>query len=57
MKLGELYSKPLQEVLQELELVDMKVHTDDSGEVKAVELKYEENNIEKNIEKKKEPMW
>ncbi len=57
MKLGELYSKPLQEVLQELELVDMKVHTDDSGEVKAVELKYGENNIEKNIEKKKEPMW
>lgn len=31
MKLGELYSKPLQEVLQELSLVDMKVHTDDSG--------------------------
>ena len=53
MKLGELYSKPLQEALQELELVDMKVHTDDSGEVRAVELKYGE----KNIEKKKEPMW
>lgn len=53
MKLCELYSKPLQEVLQELELVDMKVHTDDYGEVKAVELKYGE----KNIEKKTESMW
>ena len=53
MKLGELYSKPLQEVLQELELVDMKVHTDDSGEVKAVELKYRD----KSVEKKKEPTW
>lgn len=53
MKLGELYSKPLREVLQELELVDMKVHTDDSGEVKAVELKYGD----KSVEKKKEPTW
>lgn len=53
MKLGELYSKPLQEVLQELNLVDMKVHTDDDGEVKAVELKYGE----KSVEKKKETTW
>ncbi len=53
MKLGELYSKPLQEVLQELNLVDMKVHTDDDGEVKAAELKYGE----KSVEKKKEATW
>lgn len=53
MKLGELYSKPLHEVLQELNLVDMKVHTDDDGEVKAVELKYGD----KKIEKKKELTW
>lgn len=53
MKLGELYSKPLQEVLQELNLVDMKLYTDDDGEITAIELKYEE----KNVEKKKETTW
>lgn len=40
MKAGELHTKPLQEALQEMELVDIKIHTDDSGEVKSVELKY-----------------
>lgn len=40
MKLNELYSKPLKEVVEMLELMDVKVHADDGGNVKAVELKY-----------------
>jgi len=44
MKLAELYSKPIKEAMEEMTLVDMKVHTDDAGNVKAVELKYTDGN-------------
>ena len=46
MKLNEVYSKPLKEVIEMLELSDMKVHTDDDGNVKAIELKYTEKKAE-----------
>lgn len=36
MKLNDVYTKPLK--------ADMKVHTDDDGEVRSIELKYEPNN-------------
>lgn len=39
MKLNEVYSKPLKDVIEALELSDMKVHTDEGGNVKAIELK------------------
>lgn len=42
MKLSEVYSKPLKEVIENLELSDIKVHSDDNGNVKAIELKYTE---------------
>ncbi|MDD3251790.1 MAG: hypothetical protein PHV18_04425 [Lachnospiraceae bacterium] len=42
MKLNDLYSKPLEEVLQEFDIVDVKVHADESGIVKSIELKYGE---------------
>lgn len=42
MKLMELYSKPLKEILEGLELSNMQVYTDDSGNAKAIELKYTE---------------
>ena len=41
MKLSEFVTKPLMEALLELDLTNMKVHTDDAGNVCAVELKYE----------------
>lgn len=44
MKLIEVYTKPLKEVIEQLNLTDMKVHTDDDGEVRSIELKYESNN-------------
>ncbi len=40
MKLNEVYSRPLKEVIAELDLSDMKIHTDEDRDVKAVELKY-----------------
>lgn len=42
MKLNEVYSRPLKEVIAELELSGTKIHTDESGDIKAVELKYTE---------------
>ena len=42
----EVYSKPLKDVIEALELSDMKVHTDEGGNVKAIELKYTEKKAE-----------
>lgn len=41
MKLNDVYTKPLKDVVEELNLTDMKVHTDDDGEVRSIELKPE----------------
>lgn len=46
VKLNEVYSKPLKDVIEALELSDMKVHTDDGGNVKAIELKYTEKKAD-----------
>lgn len=43
MKLNDVYTKPLKDVVC-MNLTDMKVHTDDDGEVRSIELKYEPNN-------------
>lgn len=40
MKLNELYAKPIKEVVAEMEMVDMKVHTDEAGNVRTIEIKY-----------------
>lgn len=42
MKLNEVYSRPLKEVVDELELSNMEIHSDEGGNVKAIELKYTE---------------
>ena len=41
VKLSEFVTKPLGEAIAELNLVDAKIHTDNEGNVEAVELKYE----------------
>lgn len=46
MKLNEVYSKPLKEVVEELELSKAEIHTDDNGNVKAIGLKYTEKAAE-----------
>lgn len=40
MTLTEMYNKPMKEVLQECRVVEQKVHTDDNGTIKAIEVKY-----------------
>ena len=46
MKLSEVYSSPLKEIIEELELSNMEVHSDEGGNVKAIELKYSEKKPE-----------
>lgn len=46
MKLSEVYSRSLKEVIEELELSNMEVHSDEAGNVKAIELKYTEKKPE-----------
>lgn len=36
MKLNDVYTKPLKDVVEELNLTDMKVRTDDDGEVRSI---------------------
>lgn len=42
MKLNEIYTRPLKEVIEALELSDTKIHADEDGNIKAIELKYTE---------------
>lgn len=56
MKLNELYSKTLKEVVEELELADVKVHPDEEGNIRAVELKYVEKK-ESTQSKTKDNPW
>lgn len=41
MKLNDVYTKPLKEVVEQMDLASMKVYTDDDGNIEAIELKYE----------------
>lgn len=40
MKLNEVYSKSIKELMGEFELVDMRIYTDNSGAVQKMELDY-----------------
>lgn len=40
MKLNDVYTKPLKDVVEELNLTDMKVHTDDDGEVRSIDERF-----------------
>ncbi len=52
MKLNELYNLPLKEALDKMDLAEMKVHTDDGGGIKAIELKYTCGNQKQEPEQK-----
>ncbi|MBS5955505.1 MAG: hypothetical protein KIC73_01185 [Clostridiales bacterium] len=41
MKLNDLYKMPIGDALGQMDILDMKVHTDDVGEIKTVEIKYQ----------------
>lgn len=40
MKLNEVYSKSIKELMGKFELVDMRIYTDNSGTVQKMELDY-----------------
>lgn len=40
MKLNEVYSRSIKELMDEFELVDMRIYTDNSGTVQKMELDY-----------------
>lgn len=40
MKLTEFYSKPIKDVMETMEMVDLKVHTDNAGNVHSIEVKF-----------------
>ena len=40
MKLCEVYGSPIKEVVEAMNLVDVKIHSNDEGDVAAIELKY-----------------
>ena len=46
MKVKDFYSKSLEENLKEMDLKNVKVNTDDDGNVVCVELKYRPNTTE-----------
>lgn len=40
MKLNDLYKMSIGDALSKMDIVDMKVHTDDEGEIRSLEIKY-----------------
>ena len=45
MKLTETYSKSMKEVLDECEIVEQKIHTDNNGNIQAIEMKYRPKDL------------
>ena len=40
MKLTDIYAKSMKEVLEDCEIISQKIHTNDDGEIVAIEMKY-----------------
>lgn len=49
MNLTDTMSKSMNEILAECEVIDQKVHTDDSGEIQAIEIKYRPKGTQKDL--------
>lgn len=57
MKLQEYVTRPLEQSLKELTLTKVHVFSDDEGNVRAIELKYEEISPLKEKDKPKTTSW
>lgn len=55
MTLKDLQSNPLSNILEQMEMVDLKIHSDDKGIINSIEIKYAAHK-EPNT-KGKEPTW
>ena len=53
MKLTEFYSKPIKDVMETMEMVDLKVHTDNVGNVRSIEVKFFNKSEEIDAQKRK----
>lgn len=53
MKLTEFYSKPIKDVMETMEMVDLKVHTDNVGNVRSIEVKFFNKSEEIDTQKRK----
>lgn len=40
MKLVETHAKPMKDILNECDVIDQKIHTDEDGNIKSIEVKY-----------------
>ena len=40
MKLTEMFTMPMQDVVRGCDVIDQKIHTDDDGNIKTIEVKY-----------------
>jgi len=40
MSLRELHQMPIKDALEKMEIADLKIHTDDDGMVRTIEIKY-----------------
>lgn len=54
MKVNDMYSKTMADVIESMELIDFKIHNDDEYNVKAIELKFAPVD---SIPEKKVPKW
>lgn len=58
MKLNDVYLRPLKEVLEkDCEVVDQKIHTDENGEIQAIEVKYKPKKNSDSKEETKPAGW
>ena len=59
MTLKEMRTQPLVNILDKMDMVDLKVHTDDRGNICAIEIKYEPTAENAGSEKKgnQSPRW
>ena len=46
MKLTELYNMTMKEVIEQCEIIDQKIHTNDDGDIMAIEMKYKPKNMD-----------
>lgn len=53
MTLKDLHSNPLSNIIEQMEMVDLKIHSDDKGTINSIEIKYTTHNEQTS----KEPTW
>lgn len=53
MKLNEFYARPIKDIMETMEMVDLKIHTDNAGNVHSIEVKFSNDSEGTDAEKRK----